>query len=121
VVDPTDDAVGIPDDGGSASDGVVFDVEGGSVVCVPPGTFDDWVGVGRGSGLDVGFGPGDAWVGQRSSAVRAGGRSCVAPESPVPQTQPSMSPSPIRAEPAPVDAHVHPPAPSPCQYPQYSG
>ena len=43
----------------------------------------------------------------------AGGAGCVAPEAPVPQLQPSRSPSPIDAEPAPVVAHNHPSSPLP--------
>ena len=84
----------------------------------------DGVGFGLGSGSGVGpcvgSGDGDATA-QTSSMPSAGGSRCVAPLSPVPQTHPSRSPSPTRKEPAPVDAHVQPPRPSPCQYPHYSG
>jgi hypothetical protein len=70
-------------------------------------------------GLDDGSGDGDGV--QTSSIPSVGGASCVAGVSPIPHTQPSRSPSPMRADPAPVDAHVQPPDPSPCQYPQKSG
>ena len=56
-----------------------------------------------------------------SSIAVGGGFGCEAPESPDPQTHPSRAPSPTRAEAAPLEDQVHPPCPSPCQYPQYCG
>ena len=58
---------------------------------------------------------------QTSSIPSDGGFGWVAPESPDPQTQASRAPLPTRAEAAPLEDQVHPPCPSPCQYPQYSG
>jgi hypothetical protein len=55
------------------------------------------------------------------SIAVGGGFGWDAPESPDPQTHPSRAPSPTRAEAAPLEDQVHPPCPSPCQYPQYCG
>jgi len=59
--------------------------------------------------------------GHTSSKVVGGGGGWVEPESPRPHDQPSTSPSSTDVDIAPADDHIHPPAPSPRQYPQKSG
>jgi hypothetical protein len=75
-------------------------------------------GVARGEDGDA---AGAAAVTHTSAIVLGGGFGWVAPESPEPHTHPSLAPSPTRADAAPVEDHVQPPCPSPCQYPQYCG
>jgi len=58
---------------------------------------------------------GEGGGGQTSVTVTDGGRAWVDPVSPDPHTHPSRSPSATLAVAAPVEDHVQPPCPSPCQ------
>jgi hypothetical protein len=77
-------------------------------------------GFGRAEGDAAGAAEGEDAT-QTSPIVSDGGRGCVVPASPVPQTHPFRSPSRTVVDAAPVEDHVHPPCPSPRQYPQKSG
>ena len=72
------------------------------------------VGEGEGEADDDGDGDGEDTA-QMSASRMFGGGPWELPESPVPQLQPSRSPSEIEADAAPVDAHDHPSSPLPCQ------
>ena len=98
---------GVPGEDDASGAGVV-------VLRLPEGS-GARVGDAEGFGSRVGSGLGSVTGSHTSSIVSAGGFRWLEPLSPEPQTHPSMSPSPTRYEPAPVEAQVQPPRPSPCQ------
>jgi hypothetical protein len=79
----------------------------------------------RGEGVRGGAavgGTGDGVGAAHTSEIASdGGRACVDPESPEPQTHPFRSPSPTLVDAAPEEDQLHPPCPSLRQYPQKSG
>jgi hypothetical protein len=92
---------------GSAVRGAVDGAEGPDALAVPEG-------LDRADGAPAGAADGEATT-HTSVTVRDGGRACVEPVSPEPQTHPSRSPSATVVDAAPVEDQVQPPCPSPRQ------